>query len=225
MLYLIRHGETAWNADGRFQGQQNTPLNEAGRTQARITARALADQHFDALYTSDLARAAQTAELIAAPHGLPSCPDDRLREVSFGEWEGLALPEIAVRWPELIAAWRADLLRTRPPGGETLEELQTRINAAVRDIHRRLPDGHVAIVAHGGSLRAIVTLALGADLSMFRRLRLDNCSLSMVKVDSEQCSLVLLNDICHLGSQTPRTTWEEAGDQWRLALRRQSTPS
>ena len=224
-LTLIRHGETAWNADGRFQGQQNTPLNDTGRRQARIVAQALADRRFDIIYTSDLARAAETAEIVAAYHRLPLIRDVRLREAFFGEWEGLAMPEISARWPGVLAAWRADSLRTRPPGGETLEQVQQRMIDFLADALRQHPDGEICIVGHGGSLRAIVAYALGADLSIFRHLRLDNCSISTVKIVDGHASLVHLNDICHLDT-TPRATWDESGDQWRLALAPpQDTPS
>ena len=217
-LYLIRHGETVWNADGRFQGQQNTPLNALGRAQADSAARALADIPFEAVYTSDLARAAETAEIIAAPHALAPLPDPRLREVHFGEWEGLAMPEVTTRWPEIVAAWRADSLRTRPPGGETLEQLQQRVVAALTDIVRAYPTGTLAVVGHGGSLRAIITHILNADLSIFRRLRLDNCSISIITVTDGQYTLRLFNDICHLGARAPHATLDETGDQWRQAL-------
>lgn len=216
-LYLIRHGETSWNADGRFQGHRNTPLNDTGIAQARMVARELATYRIDVLYTSDLARAAQTAELIAAEHTAPLIADVRLREAFFGEWEGLTLPEINERWPEILTAWKEDSLRTRPPGGETLEQVQARVVEAVREMVDRHPNAHVAIVGHGGSLRAVIALALAADLSIFRRLRLDNCSVSTLTVRDGQYALTQMNDICHLDTRAPRASWDEAGDQWRLA--------
>jgi alpha-ribazole phosphatase/probable phosphoglycerate mutase len=218
ILTLIRHGETAWNAEGRFQGQMNTPLNDTGRRQAHIIAHALADRHFDLIYTSDLARAAETAAIVAHPHGLVPIPDTRLREAYFGEWEGLSLPEITARWPEIVSAWRADSLHTRPPGGETLEQVQARVIDFLHATVREHPEDDICIVGHGGSLRAIIAYALGADLSIFRRLRLDNCSLTKIKVTDHNFSLVQFNDICHLNTQAPRGTWDEAGDQWRLAF-------
>jgi alpha-ribazole phosphatase/probable phosphoglycerate mutase len=208
LLYLIRHGETAWNADGRFQGQRNTPLSETGRAQAGVVARALASRHFDALYASDLARAAETADIVAAPHRLSPIHDLRLREVSFGEWEGMSLPEVTERWPEAIAAWRADSLRTRPPGGETLESVLQRVADFTEELTRQHPNSDLCIVGHGGSLRAMVAHALGADLSIYRALRLDNCSISIIKVSDGRPSLLLFNDVCHLEQQisaAPRT--------------------
>ena len=223
-LYLIRHGETTWNADGRFQGHQNTPLSATGSAQAQATAIALAQHHFTAIYSSDLVRAAQTALIIAAPHRQPVQSDPRLREAFFGAWEGLTLPEITARWPELVAAWRQDSLHTRPPGGETLEQVQARVAEMLTELITRHADEQVAIIGHGGSLRAMITLALGADLSLFRRLRLDNCSISILSARNEELSLSQMNDTCHLGQLIPRASWDEAGDEWRLALGDDETP-
>lgn len=215
---LIRHGETIWNAEGRFQGHQNISLNEVGRAQAAVVARASARYHFEALYTSDLARASETAELVAAVHHLPVHRDQRLREADFGAWEGLALPEIAARWPELLAVWREDPTHIRPPDGETLAELQARVVDVLHDLQARHPAGQVGIVAHGGTIRAAIALALGTDMSLFRRVRLDNCSISIIRAEGEQYTLMHMNDICHLGDRAPRATWDESGDQWRLAF-------
>lgn len=202
----------------------NTPLNEVGRRQAHIIAHTLANRHFDVIYTSDLARAVETAEIIASPHGLLPIPDAHLREAFFGEWEGLSLPEISERWPGILTAWRADSLHTRPPGGETLEQVQERVIDFLHDLMNQRPDDDICIVGHGGSLRAIITFALGADLSIFRRLRLDNCSLTKIKVTDHHFSLVQFNDICHFDAQTPHGTWDEAGDQWRLAFTDEPPP-
>jgi len=197
-LMLIRHGETAWNADGRFQGQCDTPLNATGRAQAAQAARALAHHQFDNIYTSDLARAAETARIIAAPHGMQPIADTRLREAFFGDWEGLTAAEIDARWPDILAAWRADALRTRPTGGETLEQVQARMLDFLQDALTRHPEGNVGIIGHGGSLRAIIAHALGIDLTVFRHIRLDNCSISVATLTETRSVLVRLNDICHL---------------------------
>lgn len=222
ILYLVRHGETAWNAGGRFQGQQDTPLNETGCAQARSAAEALSGRHFNAIYTSDLARAAETAASIAAPHDLVPIPYTRLREAFFGEWEGRSVAEVTERWPDIIAAWRADSLHTRPPGGETLQQVLARVTDFTDEVLRQYPDGELCIVAHGGSLRALLVYALGGDEVLFRRLRLDNCSISIVRVTGDRWSLLLFNDTCHLGSPVERAI-TETGDQWRLALKDNGT--
>ncbi|HEY3415696.1 MAG TPA: alpha-ribazole phosphatase [Armatimonadota bacterium] len=218
VFYLIRHGETDWNVQGRFQGQQNPPLNATGETQARHVANALARYHFDAIYTSDLLRSVQTAEAIAQPHGIAPLPDPRLREVHFGAWEGFTVAEVAERWPEIQANWRADSLRTRPPDGETIEDLYARVVQLLPEIVERYPEGTVAIVAHGGPLRALITQALDATLSSFRHLSLDNCSISILRWQNTHSTLVRFNDVCHLTGDYRHPSWDEAGDQWRRAL-------
>jgi alpha-ribazole phosphatase len=218
-LYLIRHGETPWNADGRFQGQRDVPLNATGVAQAQETAAALAGVPFAAVYTSDLARAAQTAEAVATPHGLTPIADPRLRELHFGTWETHTLAEIAAFDPDRLAAWSAHPLHVRPPDGETLFEMQARVAALLADVAAAHPDATVAVVGHGGSVRAAVVTALGADLNVFRRLRLDNCSVSLLELTDGRCLLRSLNDICHLGPRRPHATWDEAGDQWRQTHR------
>jgi probable phosphoglycerate mutase len=218
-LLLVRHGETAWNADMRIQGHADIPLNDAGLAQARAAARAVADRPLAAVYTSDLMRAWQTADLVAAPRGLTAIRDLRLREASFGEWEGLTRPDIVARWPELAAAWQKDSLRTRPPGGETLEAVQARVVAFVDEIHARHPDDEIAIVAHGGSLRAIILHTLGGDLTIARRLRFDNCAVSTVEIDHGRYTLTGFNDTCHLRDAAPGGGLDETGDPGQSAAR------
>ncbi len=203
-LYLVRHGETEWNAGGRFQGQRDIPLNEAGRQQAARAAAALAEVPFTAIFTSDLARAAETARIVAAPHGLAPVPDLRLREASFGAWEGMTTPEIGRQWPDLLAAWQADTVHTVPPGGESMAAVQARMTAFTRELLVRYPDETLGLIGHGGALRAVVALALGADLTIFRRLRLDNCSVSIVTHLRDHFTLVRLNDVSHLRMPTAK---------------------
>jgi alpha-ribazole phosphatase len=161
-LYLIRHGRTAWNHTDRLQGWADEPLDAVGRAQAAAVADALSGVAFDALYTSPLRRARETADLIAAPHGLRVQPDDRLRERNVGEWVGLTLDEARVRAPALFEGdWRV----AGAPGGEAQAALAARIAAALDDIVTTYPDGTVAIVSHGGSLSALLTYVLGIPIT------------------------------------------------------------
>ncbi|MCZ7567273.1 MAG: histidine phosphatase family protein [Ardenticatenaceae bacterium] len=147
-LYLIRHGETPWNLEGRYQGQLNPPLTTCGRQQARAAAERLAPVGFDAIYSSDLARARQTAEALAELTGLPVQLDSRLREIHQGEWQGVLIDEIRARWPQEIQGWERDPWRYPPPGGECLEDVQTRLFEAVDEIVVRHPQGTVAVFTH-----------------------------------------------------------------------------
>jgi broad specificity phosphatase PhoE len=147
-LYLIRHGETTWNVEGRYQGQLDPPLTEQGRQQAETTAIQLATIGFEAIYSSDLARAYQTALPLAAKTGLPIQRDARLREIDQGDWEGVLIGDIRVRWAQELYGWEHDPWRYGPPGGECLEQLQSRVFATIDEIVTRHPQSIVAVFSH-----------------------------------------------------------------------------
>src|SRR5262245_2729390 len=152
-LLVVRHGESTWNSEGRWQGQADPPLSPLGEQQAGDAARLLAqqagDQRIDAIWSSDLVRAARTAEIIAAEVGLAVRFDERLRERDAGEWEGLTRAEIEVGSPGALAAGE------RPPGFERDDTLLERVHAVVDDIVT-LHDGEaVLVVAHGGIVRTL----------------------------------------------------------------------
>ena len=155
-LLLVRHGESTWNVAGRWQGQADPPLSELGERQAVAARSAAATDAPDAVWTSDLARARRTAELLAEPHGLTPRADARLRERDVGEWSGLTRAEIEERWPGWLAARRS------PTGFEGDEPLAARVLAALRDIAIAAPGATVVVVTHGGVIRA-VERHLGAD--------------------------------------------------------------
>jgi len=156
-LICVRHGRTAWNADRRFQGQTDVPLDDEGLAQARALAMHLRGERFDHTYTSDLIRARNTAEAIVsgregALHALPE-----LREMHFGEWEGLTWDEIVARWPELDVKNEKIPMFYTAEGGESWDALSERVEAALRRIASTMkPDDRTLIVCHAGVLHAIV---------------------------------------------------------------------
>lgn len=143
-LLLARHGETDWNREGRWQGWADPPLNETGRRQAQELAEELHTTPFDAVYSSDLRRAHETAAILAAPHGVPVLVDADLREIDIGSWSGLTRAEIETRFPD-----------GRRPDGETREQHAARVLAAVERIAGEQLGRRVLIVTHGGTLRAL----------------------------------------------------------------------
>ncbi|MHB0912811.1 MAG: alpha-ribazole phosphatase [Armatimonadota bacterium] len=198
-IILVRHGETVFNRDSRYQGHMDSELSPRGREQAEAAAERLSGEKIDAVYSSDLSRARETAEAIAARHGLPVTTDPALRECSFGDWEGLTVREITERYPELYASYRRDSLTHRAPGGERLEELSERVVRAVEAIAESHPDETVAVVVHGGPIRAFVCHALGVGLATFRKMHLDNAGITSFRWDAEGgWFLELLNDSCHM---------------------------
>jgi alpha-ribazole phosphatase len=183
-LLLIRHGQTDWNLEGRYTGQSDVPLNETGREQARELAALLVAEQVppDVIYASDLERARETAEIIAGRFGLPVQTDGRLREVNQGEWEGMYFPDIVARYAQEFAEREADPLNVAPPGGETVGQVQARVQAAVADMAARYPAQRVAVVAHGMVLALIRLEAYGYPVEQVWQLVPPNCEVEEVDV-------------------------------------------
>jgi broad specificity phosphatase PhoE len=161
-VYLARHGETAWNLAARWQGHTDVVLNDTGRDQARRLAEAMRPLAIGAVWASDLARARETAEIVARLLGLgPVVLDPDLRERSFGCFEGLTRDECAARFPDEWARYRGDI-RLPPPGGEPHAAVVMRMTAGVRRVAAALGGGAVGlVVSHGGAMRALVTSITG----------------------------------------------------------------
>jgi 2,3-bisphosphoglycerate-dependent phosphoglycerate mutase len=169
VILIARHGESDWNAAKRWQGHADRPLTATGREQARALAARLAHIELEAVYSSDLRRARETAALVAERQGLEVRELPELREVDVGSWSGLTGAEAEERFPEGYAHWRSGY-----PGwedGESYEAMADRVLVAVRAIAAQHPDGRVLIVSHGGPIRAIHAEALGLDVHSYRRLR------------------------------------------------------
>jgi 2,3-bisphosphoglycerate-dependent phosphoglycerate mutase len=166
-LLLVRHGQTDWNRDRRFQGHADPPLNDTGRLQARTLADELAAEPIAAVYSSDLRRAADTARIIARSKGLPVRQLAALREVDVGEFSGLTLAEIDARWPDAQGRYE-----TRGYGwvtGESYETMASRVLTALRTIAADHPGKAVVVVGHGGTIRAMLAVADGLDVASHRR--------------------------------------------------------
>jgi len=157
-FYLIRHGRTAWNNSDRLQGWADEPLDDVGQAQTAALAARLHDVRFDALYSSPLRRARQTAEALAVSRGLPVTLDDRLRERNVGDWTGLTLDQARAQAPDrFMADWR----QAGAPGGEAQAALTARVAAVFDDIVAAYPAATVAVVSHGGALSAVLAHLLG----------------------------------------------------------------
>jgi broad specificity phosphatase PhoE len=168
-LLLARHGESDWNRARRWQGFADRPLTERGRAQAAELAERFADIALDAVYSSDLQRARETAAAVASAQGLEATALPALREVNVGSWEGLTREEAERRFPDGFRRWRAG--GTGWEDGETYGEMSGRVLGAVGEIARRHDGGRVLIVSHGGPIRAIHAAALGLEVEAYRRIR------------------------------------------------------
>ncbi|MFO7633002.1 MAG: histidine phosphatase family protein [Caldilinea sp.] len=181
-LWLVRHGQTDWNLQGRYQGQADPPLNKTGLQQADLAAEKLAGRRYAALYSSDLERARVTAEAIGRKLGMEVLVDPRLREVNQGDWEGLLVTEIQTRYPAEWEARQRDRLHFRSPGGgESVQDVATRIWAAVDDLATRHPHESLILVSHGLALATILCRIQGLPLSQARELIPENAQAQCVE--------------------------------------------
>jgi probable phosphoglycerate mutase len=201
-LILVRHGETTWNAEDRLQGQIDVPLNETGLRQAKQIARALADVPCDAIYTSDLIRAADTAAPIAELHGLTAIPDARLRQSNRGAWQGLTEAEIKAQFPNAYELSQREPLFV-PPGGETQMHYQARLRDFFGHLQHAHPDQTVIIVSHGHISRMLICLALGLDFSLGRMFTVSNAAWVDVVFEGGRGRMVQMNVQCHLEGKGP----------------------
>jgi broad specificity phosphatase PhoE len=178
-VLFIRHGETAWNATGRWQGHAPVPLSETGMAQSVSLGRYLARNGFriDVIYSSDLKRAMQTAGAVGTALNLPVHADRRLREVDVGDWQGLTREEAEAWDPDYYAAFRADWHNVPTPDGESRQELRRRARAAFDDITARHPDQTVVLISHGGTIGMLLDSLFGP----IERPSLTNTSLTMVE--------------------------------------------
>jgi probable phosphoglycerate mutase len=201
-LILIRHGETAWNAERRLQGHLDIALNAHGERQAAALAVALAHQHFDLVVASDLRRAHQTAQAIAQARGLPLQVDPALRERCYGGFEGLRYADIEQRFPLEFAAWQGrEVDAVLPPGanrGETFRQFNARVTGAIVRWGQAHPGKTLALVAHGGVLECAYRAALGLPLETPRDFKVHNASINRFTLSGGVLALQSWGETEHL---------------------------
>ncbi len=190
-LFLLRHGETAWNEERRVMGRQEIPLNRRGILQAKRVARILPSLKIDAIYTSPLKRALETSHILAEGNGVPIKVDRNLTEFAFGRWEGYRLEDLMR--DKAYHRFLKTPLTAAVPGGETIRNVQKRGLTAMRRAAREFPKGRILFVSHGDVLRAMICHHLRLPLEEFRRLRIDNGSLTALEVDGLWAEIKFIN--------------------------------
>lgn len=191
-LWLIRHGQTDWNEKQLYTGQKDVPLGEQGRAQAAELAANLGGLRVDAVYCSDLRRAQETVQAIATQLGHSPTVDPRLREASFGQWEGLTFREVSQQFPEAAQAWVEDPVTAAPTGGESLVSLRQRVVSWLESVDGRRMEAVLA-VSHGGPIRVLLCELLGVPLVKHYRFKVAPGWVAMI--EKFDCEGVL----CHLG--------------------------
>jgi probable phosphoglycerate mutase len=197
-IIAVRHGETAWNVDTRLQGHLDIELNDKGAWQARRLAQALAHEPIAAAYSSDLARAWQTAQAITSQRGLPLTPEPRLRERAFGHFEGRTFMEIEQQHPEQAARWRRREPDFAPEGGESLLDFRARVTEAVADLAVRHTGEVLLLVAHGGVMDLLYRAATRQELQAPRTWQLGNAGINRMLWTEQGLTLVGWADTSHL---------------------------
>ncbi|HEX8989925.1 MAG TPA: histidine phosphatase family protein [Rhodocyclaceae bacterium] len=197
-ICIVRHGETDWNAARRMQGQIDIPLNAAGQAQAAATAAGLAEQRFDAVYSSDLLRTWQTARPIAAAAGLEVTAAPGLRERHYGRMQGLTAIEAQKLCPEVHAAYAGRDPHHDLDGGESLTVFAARISATLGELVEAHTGETVLLVAHGGVLDIVYRMATGRDLSSPRDFPIPNAGLNWIEHDGANWKLTAWGDRTHL---------------------------
>ena len=197
-IYIIRHGQTDWNVEGKIQGRQDIPLNAAGKMQAQALAKGMENRPITAIYSSPQLRAMETAQAIAAAQNVPIHTLPQLVEIGYGNWEGRRAEDILTTDRELYESWWQHPATVAPPGGETLNQVDSRCQEAWNIIRRDI-EGDTAVVAHGGTLaHFIVHLVKGQPEA--KEIVVSNVSITTIDYDpgTNTCRLVELNDCRHL---------------------------
>ncbi len=203
-VVLIRHGRTAWHAEGRYAGISDVPLDDVGLEQAERVADRMQAERIDVIYSSPLSRCLELAERVALLHGLDVIVDERLREIDLGRWDGERVERIIERDGDLIKRWTKDPM-TEIPGGESLQSVQDRAMDWYREATALQADGRIIASSHGGPIRAILAAVIGLPLSNIFRLTVDLASISVVNATGKFSNLESLNDRAHLDGLDPGT--------------------
>jgi phosphoserine phosphatase len=197
-IVLVRHGQTPWNKDKIFRGSKDIPLNDQGREEARLAGEWLQGEVIQAAYTSPLSRSRDTALAIARHHNLEVHNLAGLSDLCYGDWEGLPLTEVKVKYADLYRQWEASPHTVRFPGGETLEELRTRALAAVDAVVQKHPGQVVLLSAHRAVNKVLIAAFIGLDNSHFWRIGQDTTAVNRFRLAGDTWHIMAINDTCHL---------------------------
>jgi len=201
-IILVRHGQTPWNKDKIFRGTVDIPLNDQGREEARLAGEWLKGETIHAAYTSPLSRSRDTATAIARYHGLPVADLPGLSDLNYGDWQGLPLAEVKVKYADLYRQWETAPHTVRFPGGETLDEVKARALAAVAEVVKRHPGECVLLSAHRAVNKVLIAAFIGLDNSHFWRIGQDTTAINRFHWVEGGWHIILVNDTCHLRGLT-----------------------
>ena len=197
-VYVVRHGQTAWNVGEIFRGRADIPLDETGKQEVHLAGAALKDESIHAVYSSPLSRSMETAENIAKFHKIPVTPLDAIIDISYGEWEGLSSEDVQKKYPELYALWLNEPHKVRFPGGESLDEVRLRTMAALEELLAKHENENFVLVAHRVPNKVMCCAILGLDNTHFWRIQQDTASTNLFTHKGGQWIISFLNDTSYL---------------------------
>ncbi len=196
-VIFVRHGQTSWNQEGKYQGHSDISLNERGIKQGNLVAKRLANEKINAIYSSDLLRAQQTAEAIADYHGLPVIMKPEFREINFGIWEGLTYQDIMAEWSEILTAMYSNPGEIGPPQGESFQAVKKRVTHALQECVKEHQEQTIVLVSHGGTMRVLLCAALGVGLDKMWSMRQDSSAINIIEYFDNRAVVALVNDTWH----------------------------
>lgn len=199
-LIIIRHGESVWNREGRYQGQADAPLSELGEQQADALAGRLRNEPLHAIFTSPLQRAARTAAAVAQHHPhLSVQTSPALLEIHHGDWQGLLVDEVVAHYGAGLREWRDHPTRAQMPGGESFSNILKRVLDFKEWLLQQYDRRNVLVSTHDVVVKILVANALGMDMDRINRIWVTNASISVIEYGSDLPYLVSLSEACHLG--------------------------
>ncbi len=197
-LYLLRHGETEWNIKKITQGTTDIQLTDKGKEQAKKAAYRLIHEKIDYIYASHLSRAFETAKIIGEILKINIETEQSLREMNFGQWQGLSVEDLQTKYPKEHIIWRSQPHKWSLKGAETLLQVQERTLSTINDLRKKHPNKNVLMVSHGATIKALLLGILNLDLSNYHKLTSSNTGISIIEYKEEYPVILLLNDTCHL---------------------------
>lgn len=197
-VYVVRHGQTAWNLEEVFRGRMDIPLDETGKKEVHLAGEAIKDETLHAIYSSPLSRSMETAENIAKFQNIGVTPLEAIIDISYGDWEGVSRVEVQKKYPDLYDLWLKAPHEVTFPNGESLEAVRVRTMGAIENLLEKHKNENIALVAHRAPNKVICCSLIGIDNSNFWRLQQDTASTNLFKYKDGQWIISYLNDTSYL---------------------------
>lgn len=201
-IYIVRHGQTEWNLLGKTQGHGNSDLTPKGIEQAELLADSMTKYPIDYIYSSDLGRAYQTAEIIGNKLNIEVEKTEALREMNFGTWEGRIIKDIIEEDPELYKMWRNEPHLAKIPQGETLSQIKERTDAFIKEINKKYDGKHIVLVTHSLCARIMLLSFLDSDVKNIYRINQVNTALNIIELRDYGPVVMKMNDTTHIINDT-----------------------